>query len=255
MKLHHKVVGHHNQHLYILHGLLGTADNWHLLSRKYAEYFTVILPDLRNHGHSPHSREFSYELMVQDLLELINDVGSENIYILGHSMGGKVAMQLALNFPELVSKLIVADMRPQRFEPNHQHVFDALFSLNLSTLQTRKEAEDFMRNSGIQTEGEILFLLKNLGRDSDGNFAWKPNLDSLWENYDQILQPVYGNSFNKPTLFIKGGLSNYILPKYEDEISKLFPNWKLDTIESAGHWLHADAPEQFFYKTMQFLNS
>ena len=255
MELHHKIVGHKPQHLYILHGLLGTADNWHLLSRKYSEYYTVILPDLRNHGHSPHSREFSYDLMVEDVLELVQKTGSKNIYILGHSMGGKVAMQLALNFPSLVSKLIVADIRPQLFEPNHQHIFDALFSLDLSVLQTRKEAEDFLKNKGIQTEGEILFLLKNLGRDADGKFMWKPNLDSLWGNYSQILQPVYGGSFNQPTLFIKGGLSNYILPKYYDEINKLFPLWQLDTIESAGHWLHADAPEQFFYKTMQFLNS
>ncbi|MBI3235881.1 MAG: alpha/beta fold hydrolase [Bacteroidetes bacterium] len=252
MKLQYKSHGSDPQHLYILHGLLGTADNWHLLARKYAEHFTVITPDLRNHGHSEHTREFNYELMVNDVVELMTELGSENIFIIGHSMGGKVAMQLALQNPDLVSKLVVADMRPQLFERGHDHIFKALFSIPLDKIQTRREAEEMLTAAGITNQGEMLFLLKNLGRDEEGKFMWKPNLDSLWENYEEILMEVYGGVFDKPTLFIKGGLSNYILPQHYDLIGQLFPHWKLETIEHSGHWLHADAPEEFFFKTMNF---
>lgn len=255
MNLFHRISGNHPKHLYILHGLLGMSDNWHLLAKKYSDFFTVVTPDLRNHGQSPHSNDFSYDLIKSDVLELCNLLGSENIYIIGHSMGGKLAMKLALEEPILIDKLIVADMRPHEFLPGHDKIFKALFSLDLQSINSRAEAEFNLASFGIDNKGEILFLLKNLGRDLEGKFIWKPNLAALWKNYFEILKPIHGDPFYNPTLFIHGGMSRYLLPEHHQLILQLFPNVQLATIPHAGHWLHAEAPEEFFNKTMLFLNS
>lgn len=255
MNLYYKTYGAADEVLVIIHGLLGTADNWHLLAGRYASHFTVVCPDLRNHGQSPHSRDFSYDLMVEDLQELIAKLGASRVSLIGHSMGGKVAMQLALQEPLLVKQLVVADMRPQAFRRGHDHIFKALFELPLGQLQTRKQAEERLTDAGITNQGEMLFLLKNLSRDTDGKFIWKPNLDSLWEHYDRIIEPVSGQPYLGKTLFLSGGLSGYVLPEHQEGILSLFPKAQFDEIPHAGHWLHAEAPDAFFNKTMQFFST
>lgn len=255
MDLNFKTYGQANDVLIILHGLLGTADNWHLLAGKYATHYKTICPDLRNHGQSPHSRDFSYDLMVADMLALIEKLEVAQVSLIGHSMGGKVAMQLALQEPARVKQLVVADMRPQAFQRGHDHIFKALFELPLAQIQTRKEAEERLTAAGITNQGEMLFLLKNLSRDTDGKFRWKPNLDSLWEHYDRIIEPVLGSPFQGKTLFLSGGLSGYVRPEHHEGILRFFPNARFDEIAHAGHWLHAEAPESFFNKTMQFFTT
>jgi pimeloyl-ACP methyl ester carboxylesterase len=254
MKLYAREYGQGNRALIIIHGLLGSGDNWHLLAQRFAEAgFHVYTLDLRNHGRSPHSREFNLHLMVEDLLEFMDDQLLTTASVMGHSLGGKVAMQFTLDYPEKVYKLVVADMSPRAFGRGHDDIFQALFNIQLLHLQSRKQAEDQLIADGITEAGTRLFLLKNLSRDAAGNFEWKPNLEILWEQYDEIRVAIQGQPWFGHSLFVRGGLSEYMMEADEMLIQQLFPKSTIETIDHAGHWVHADAPDAYFAICNAFL--
>lgn len=241
--------------LIIIHGVFGSSDNWISIGRKLSDRFSVFMLDMRNHGQSPHSDEFSYKAMSDDIFEFINEHNLKEINIIGHSMGGKVAMLFASRFSEIVKKLVVVDMAPKRYAPHHKQVFDGLFSLNLNTLNTRSEADkqlSFYINEPLIRQ----FLLKNLYRKKDNTFNWRLNLTILKDNIDNMdeININSNNAFLKPTLFIKGEKSNYILPFDESSIKTLFPNAVFVSISNAGHWVHAEQPEEFLKTITNFLN-
>jgi len=252
MNLNYKTFG-SGEPLIILHGLLGSLDNWQTLAKKYAEHFTVFIIDQRNHGKSPHSDEFSYDIMVEDLVEFCEQNHIYKTNLLGHSMGGKVVMQFAVENSDLVEKLIVADISPINYPPGHDVIFEALLSVDLKTMESRKDVEEVLQRT-IPEFGIRQFLMKGLTRSEDMGFEWKFNLESLWKNYNSILDTfVSDEQFSGKTLFINGGQSKYVLPEYYPEIKKYFPNFELHTIAKVGHWLHAENPTEFYNETIKFL--
>jgi pimeloyl-ACP methyl ester carboxylesterase len=252
MKLHFKQSG-RGRAVILLHGLFGSADNWHHAALRLAEKFHVLAVDQRNHGQSPHSGEMNYPLMARDLDGFMAAHGIASARVIGHSMGGKTAMQFALQFPHRVEKLIVADMAPRQYLPAHEKIFAAQLALDLKSFSTRQQIEDAL---APEIPNVVLrrFLLKNLRRDAAGNFFWKINLRGLAENYLRLGEAVVASApFAKPTQFIRGGKSNYIKPEDESLIRELFPQATIQTIAAAGHWVHADQPEDFLRLVFDFL--
>ncbi len=242
----------------LLHGLFGSGDNWSGVAPRLAERFRVFMPDLRNHGRSPHCQEMDYPLMAADVAELLaaagaTRVGEERASLVGHSMGGKTAIQFALDFPHHVDKLVVVDIAPRGYPRSHDNILDALLALNLADFKTRQQIEEALA-AGIPSLGLRRFLLKNAARDDGGKFFWKMNLRGLAENYDKLCRGVgEGRTFAGPTIFIRGGRSNYITAADEPEIHRQFPAAEIETIAAASHWVHADAPDKFTRLVMAFL--
>ena len=229
----------------LLHGLFGSSDNWHHIALRLAENFHVFALDQRNHGQSPHSAEMNYPLMADDVDEFMTARRIKSAAVIGHSMGGKTAMQFALQFPQRVEKLLVVDMAPRAYEPSHEKIIAGQLALDLKSFSTRQGIEDALAPE-IPNLALRRFLLKNLGRDPAGGFFWKINLRGIAENYWQLGGPISAPaSFMKPTLFIRGEKSNYINPEDEPLIRELFPQSEIQTIAGAGHWIHADRPEDF----------
>jgi pimeloyl-ACP methyl ester carboxylesterase len=252
MQLHFKESG-QGRAVILLHGLFGSADNWHPFALRLADNFHVFALDQRNHGQSPHSDEMDYSLMADDVAGFMAARGLETAAVIGHSMGGKTAMQFALQFPQRVEKLVVADMAPREYLPAHEKIFDALLALDLKSFSSRKEVEDTLAPE-ILNLALRRFLLKNLGRNSTGWFYWKINLRGLKNNYLSLRQPVSAPSpFAGPTLFIRGGKSNYINPGDKPLIDELFPRSEIQTIAEAGHLVHAEQPEEFLRLVLNFL--
>ncbi|MGB1237160.1 MAG: alpha/beta fold hydrolase [Pseudomonadales bacterium] len=252
MKLHHQISG-SGEPLIILHGLFGTLENWGAQTLELSQYFQVISVDLRNHGRSPHSDVMSYEAMADDIQQLMQELTIERAHIMGHSMGGKVAMQLALSQPQLINKLIIADIAPVSYEPHHDEIFAGLNAIKLAELTSRKDADNALA-SHVQTPAVRAFLLKNLYRDEQQHFRWRPNLDALQREYHNISKPPHGTPFPSAALFIKGMNSNYILREHSNAINALFPAARFKIIEGAGHWLHAEKPKIFSKIVLNFLN-
>jgi esterase len=237
----------------ILHGLFGSLDNWQPVSRKLGEYFQVFALDLRNHGRSPHSEDFTYELMAEDVHEFMAQHNLSRAHLLGHSMGGKAAMLFALLHPELVEKLVIVDMAPKAYPPVHLPLFEAMLSLDLSSFRERGEIDAALKPS-IPEVAIRQFLLKNIGRDDSGAFRWKLNLPAIHRNYHHLKGEIADNrSFDGPTLFIKGERSNHIADGDEILIKRLFKNARIETIPDAGHWVHADNPASFIETTIKFM--
>lgn len=235
----------------ILHGLFGFSDNWVSHAKKLSEYFRVILVDLRNHGYSPWSDEFSYTLMVEDLEELFSDLGLKNAILMGHSMGGKVAMQFAQRNPKLLEKLIVVDMGVKEYPMHHQHILQAFHSIDLEQLTARSQAEAIL--SQFVTSYDVRqFLLKNLFWKEKGKLAWRCNYPVLEKAMPEILGALPFHECMTSTLFIRGGVSNYVLDEDEAELERYFPDMELVTIQDAGHWVHAEAPEPFMDAVLSF---
>lgn len=253
MKLHYKEMG-QGQPLLILHGLFGSLDNWATLARRLAGHYHVILVDLRNHGRSPHSGEHTYELMAADVLELVDDLQLPTPAIMGHSMGGKVAMTYALTYPTRIAKLIVVDIAPKAYPPHHDEIIEALQSVDLRTVTSRSDVDAQLAKT-IPEEDVRLFLMKNLYRKEDNTFGWRMNLDALDRNYGQVAAAVTSDvPFSKSTLFIKGGRSGYIKPEdIYNNIEHLFTQVEIETIPEAGHWVHAQAPDQVYDLVTNFL--
>jgi len=251
--LNFRTYGNQGPPLIIVHGFLGMGDNWHLLAQQFAKDYKVLVMDMRNHGKSMHSDVFSLQVMVDDIIETLDHESISKVYIIGHSMGGKIAMQMALENPSRIEKLVVADIAPKAYPPGHEEVFRALHRINLQTLQSRTEADNLMAQD-LADFSTRQFLLKNLTRDENGDFIWKMNLPVLEKYYNNISGEVSGTIYYSPTLFIRGSKSKYILDSDLDMIEKLFPNYILETIENAGHWLHADKPQEFYEVVNGFLS-
>lgn len=239
----------------ILHGLLGSLDNWMPHAQTLSARFQVCLLDLRNHGRSPHALEFDYDLMAGDVAEFVRDQNLSAINLLGHSMGGKVAMRFAQLYPELTQRLIVADMSPREYPPRYAEILHAMHALDLSQFQQRSEVDVALEH--VAPDKAIRqFLLKNIGRDNAGRMKWKPNVAVLRANYHQIRAALPTEpAFTGPTLFVRGGKSDYVRDEDFDLIKKLFPNATVKTIPTAGHWLHAEAPEEFQRIITRFLSA
>ncbi len=240
--------------LLILHGFLGMSDNWKTLASQYAdEGFQVHILDLRNHGRSLHSDDFSYSIMVQDILQYCEFNQLEKINLLGHSMGGKTAMFFASAYPEKVEKLIIADIAPKYYAPHHQDILSGLNAVDFSTKPTRSEVEEVIAEY-VPDFGTRQFLMKNLYWVEPGQLGFRFNLNVFNKNIDVIGEALQSDAvFNNPALFLKGEKSNYIKDADAAEIQKHFPNSKIETISNAGHWLHAENPKDFFNATISFL--
>jgi esterase len=240
----------------ILHGIFGVSDNWVTFAREMAEDYAVFIPDQRNHGQSPHDPTLNYFALCSDLLEFIEQHELEDPIILGHSMGGKVAMRFALENPEIPKAIIIADISMRAYQRRYRHLdmIDAMMNVDFDKAETREEIEEQLRPK-IKEERVLLFAMKNLyRRERSGQFAWRLNLDAINLNMDEIFEGVSSdNLFNKPALFVRGGKSDYV--KYEDydQIYRNFPKADIKTIEDAGHWLHADQPEEFLNIVKGFL--
>ncbi|MEO8515261.1 MAG: alpha/beta fold hydrolase [Flavobacterium sp.] len=242
--------------LIITHGFLGMSDNWKTLSMRYAaQGFQVHALDLRNHGKSFHSDEFNYSVMVQDVVGYCQFHKLTSIAIIGHSMGGKVAMLLATNYPDLVNKLIVADIGPKYYAPHHDNILAALNTVDFSKNPSRHDAEEIV-SKYIHDLGTRQFLLKNLYWAEPGKLAFRMNLKVFNEKIETIGKGLpFENHFNKDTLFLRGDKSDYILDSDFETILHHFPKAKIETISHAGHWLHAENPSEFFDKSIHFLNN
>jgi esterase len=252
MKLNFHLVG-NGPPLLILHGLLGSLDNWAQLANVLAVNFSVFALDLRNHGRSPHAAEFNYDVMAADVAEFIRAQNLGPVQLLGHSMGGKVAMRFAQLHPLLVQKLVVADMAPREYPPRYAEMLDAMAALDLRQFQQRPEVDGALR--AVAPDPLIRqFLLKNLGRDGHGGLCWKPNVPAIRTNYHQIRSALpLAPTFDGPTLFVRGGKSDYVRDADWEAVKKMFPLARLATITAAGHWLHADAPAEFLRIVTEFL--
>lgn len=240
--------------LIILHGLFGTLDNWQTIARQLANDYSVFILDQRNHGRSPHTDQHDYPSLAEDLRAFMESHWMyDGAHIVGHSMGGKTAMQFALEHPDLVKKLVVVDIAPKGYNGGHHEIFQALFDLHPEQIEDRKQADEFLAQR-IAEEDVRQFLMKNLTRRKEGGYEFKMNLPVLWEHYDNILAPVAGTPFEGPSLFVRGGRSKHVeLPGDAALISTLFPNAVIETIERAGHWVHAEAPAELLQTVQHFL--
>lgn len=240
--------------LLILHGFLGMSDNWKTFAGQIAaEGFQLHILDLRNHGRSFHSDVFTYEAMVQDVFEYCEGHGLDKISILGHSMGGKVAMFFATTYPEKVEKLIVADIGPKYYRPHHQDILAGLNAVDLSQKPDRAQVEEILKGY-VSDFGTRQFLMKSLYWIEPGQLAFRFNLPVFNEYIDNIGEALPENAlFEKPTLFLRGGNSNYIKDEDFEMIKHHFPNSEIKTIPNAGHWLHAENPKDFYSESIQYL--
>jgi pimeloyl-ACP methyl ester carboxylesterase len=245
-----------NTPLVILHGLFGISDNWVTFGRRIAdEGFDVIIPDQRNHGHSPHSDNFNYLALTDDLYELIESLDLRNIHLIGHSMGGKVAMRFTLENQLLVSKLLVVDISLKAYgdRPHHRNIIQAMQSVDFDKVTSRSEVEEILAPR-VESDRVRQFLMKNLYWKDKTTLAWRINLDGIAKNLGEMFDAIEsGILFGKPTLFVRGGQSDYILPEDYPKIRANFPRAEIFTIQYASHWVHAEAPEQFYQLASGFL--
>ncbi|MFG6688004.1 alpha/beta fold hydrolase [Mariniflexile sp. HNIBRBA6329] len=253
MLLHSNILG-EGQPFVILHGFLGMSDNWKTLGIQFSEEnFQVHLVDQRNHGHSFHDNEFSYEVLVEDLKHYCDAHQLENIVLLGHSMGGKTAMLFAAQYPEMVSKLIIADISPRFYPVHHDGILNGLSALNFDVIKSRGEADKIL-SGYISDMGTRQFLLKNLYWIEKGTLALRMNLEVLKEEVAEVGEPLPPQAtFEKDTLFLRGDRSEYIGIEDERIITNHFPKAQIITISNAGHWLHAENPKDFFDAVMEFV--
>jgi len=252
MKLNYKQFG-QGEPIIILHGLFGTLDNWQTIAKKLAENYMVFIIDQRNHGKSPHSDAFSYKILAEDLKAFMLEQHMYEATIIGHSMGGKVAMRFALDYPDMVTKLVVVDIAPKQYSGGHQVIFDAMFGLDLEKLTDRQSIDEALKAS-IPEDSIRLFLMKNLARQKDGGYRWKMNLPVLYKEYQEILSAIEAeDAYDDEVLFIRGGRSRYIKDEDVLEIQEIFPLMRLETISNAGHWLHAEAPKMFIKIVKDFI--
>ena len=252
MRLHFKSFG-NGKPLVILHGLFGSLNNWQTMGRRLGENFEVFTVDQRNHGHSPHSPVMNYREMATDLVEFFDEHRLVAAHVLGHSMGGKTAMQFALSYPARTRSLIVVDIAPRAYAESHDPILDALLGIPLAEFSSREEVDKALAVK-IENQAVRAFLLTNLRRDEAGRFEWKMNLPVLKEHYQDLVAAVSTDqSYAGPTLFLKGGKSNYLTTGDEPLMRRLFPAYVTFTIEAAGHWVHSEAPDALFAAVVRFL--
>jgi len=259
MILNYKLLGDAKQPaIIILHGLFGMLDNWQTVGRQLSDQYAVWLIDQRNHGKSPHSLTFDYHTLSDDLSDFFDQHGLQQAALLiGHSMGGKVAMRFAVEHGTRIARLAIADIAPTDYPATgHDSIFRALFDIDIKHLTSRAEAETLFAQQ-IDDEATYRFLLKNLTRNTDGSYAWKFNFEAIYYNYAEIVGNPLGrfDRYDRPALFLKGGNSpHYIdLPQDEAIIQQYFPQSRIEVIDKAGHWIHADQPDAFVAAIRAFL--
>ena len=251
MKLFSRVLG-EGRPLLIIHGLFGMSDNWQSLAKQFADFFEVHLIDLPNHGRSYHTDDFSYSFMAEDIKSYIADSNLEEVIIIGHSLGGKLAMQLAVSEPQLISKLVVVDISPRFYPIHHDKIIEGLQSLDFSVQKSRSEADKRL-STYIEENDVRQFLLKSMYWKEKGLLDFRFNLSAISANIANVGEALKeGSRFVKPSLFLKGEHSNYITDSDEDLIFLHFPNADIENIENSGHWLHAENPSQFYETVMRF---
>jgi len=255
MKLLHSQIQGEGKPLLILHGFLGMGDNWKSLANSFSSRFEVHLIDQRNHGRSFHSDDFSYELMVSDLVHYMDHHNLEKAFLLGHSMGGKTAMLMAVEHPERVDRLVVADIAPKFYPPHHQFILDALNAVDFHSVSSRNEIDQIFK-SYIPEKGIRQFLLKNVYRKSRDEYGYRFNLHGLEENIDEVGVELPPHAMTEtPTLFLRGANSGYITDRDRPLIKAHFPNSEIVDIANAGHWLHAENPDDFYKSVVRFLEN
>ena len=240
--------------LVILHGLLGTSDNWQTLGKRFAETHLVHLIDQRNHGRSPHHPVHSYEAMAEDVLHYLDERNIQRASIIGHSMGGKTALVFAHRYPDRVQKLVIADMAARAYAPHHGPIFDALLSAPIQGAESRSVVEGHLM-SRLDDVGVVAFLMKNLRREKSGGFTWRPNLTVLAPAIGAVVDEVPLGMNTLPTLAIYGGKSNYVNTDDLDQFQSACMQFQFHEIEDAGHWLHASHPDEFFEEVEDFLGA
>ena len=255
MKLHARIIGEPGTPLIILHGFLGSGDNWKTLGNAYAAagYHTHLI-DARNHGRSPHDDVHDYDAMASDVAQYLDDHNLDRVHLIGHSMGGKTAMTFMGQHPGRVAQPIIADIAPRYYPPHHQVIIDALLSVDLDIATTRQDVDDQLARH-IDDVGIRMFLMKSLYRVDRMKFGWRFNLDVLQDVQDTIGTAQDYGTYDEPVLFIRGGASNYIQDSDWEKIVHAFAKAELETIPNVGHWLHAEAPEQFLEHSLKFLRS
>ena len=257
MNLYYREYGSYSQErpsIVMLHGLFGSSANWHTVARGLSAEYHVIVPDLRNHGRSPHSDEMDYPVMVEDLGHLLEEHGLDSVLLVGHSMGGKVAMLFALHHPQRVEGLVVVDIAPVSYLHRFDTIFEALRDVNLDVLSRRSEADSVLARR-LEPHGLRQYLLQSLFRDDD-RWRWRMNLDALYHAIDDITAfPVSSalTAYPGSTLFIYGSESDYLTRQHYKRIKTLFPHARLRTIPGAGHWVYAEQPEAFASALWGFL--
>lgn len=252
VELNYKVFGDIGEDVIILHGLLGSLDNWQTIARQLSETYRVWIIDHRNHGRSPHSEEMSYAIMADDLKNFMDQQGLTHAHIVGHSMGGKVAMTFALTYPELTDQLVIVDIGPKPYEGDHIPILEAMLDIRPELYSERKDVEEIFSEK-IHSQKIVQLMMKNLGRDPDG-FFWKPNVKVLYKVYRDLMDsPLLEKSFAGKTSFIKGENSDYIDVEDLDTYRKYFPQAQLYVVPDAGHWVHSEQPEYFFQLLIKIL--
>ncbi len=244
MKLYYKSYGQPSQKpIVILHGFLGNGDNWATIAKQLDDDAFIIVPDMRNHGRSPHDDEMSIEIMAQDVINLLQELSIESCTLVGHSMGGKIAMQCALDAPHLFSSLVIVDVSTRAYHGGHEHILAAMDQLKLADYSSRSELDTAL-SQFLPSQSLRAFLLKNVKRNSSG-FSWKINLPILIQIYPELLvsfdPPI---PIDIPACFIRGEQSGYIMQEDIDLIEERFTDVEFLTIKNAGHWIHADAPDE-----------
>jgi pimeloyl-ACP methyl ester carboxylesterase len=252
--LHSRVEGESGKPLLIIHGFMGMGDNWKSLGAQYvAKGFQVHAVDMRNHGKSFHSDVFNYDAMVQDLVEYIEENNLGVVDIIGHSMGGKAAMFFAIQHPQLLDKLVVADIGPQYYPPHHQDILAGLNAVDFTVKPSRNDVEEVL-GKYIDDAGTRQFLMKNLYWVEPGQLGFRINLPVFNEQVDNIGEALpEGSVYDKPTLFLRGDKSKYIREQDLALIGQHFPGYEIKTITNSGHWVHAENPQEFLEYTLEFL--
>lgn len=261
VQLHHRITG-QGEPLILLHGLFGSLENLGVIARGLEDSWQIHALDQRNHGKSPHTDTMTYPQMAEDVLAYMAAQGIGKARVLGHSMGGKVAMQMALTAPERIDRLIVADIAPVTYQPHHDQILEGLKAVDTGALKSRKDADQALSES-VREAGVRQFLLKNLEPvpaeqrgDAGGRYRWRINLPVIDRSYGELSAAPEGKGpFDGPVLFIKGADSAYIQSKHRDTIGGLFPHADLRIIEGTGHWLHAEKPDTFVALCRRFLSN
>jgi len=249
--LHYKQYGTQGEVIVILHGIFGSLDNWHTVAQILSKQYRVYSLDLRNHGHSPHTDEMSISLMADDVVHFFEKTGLKNISLIGHSMGGKVAMKIAMQSPQYLKNLIVVDIAPKAYKAGHTPYFEAYQQILLDKISNRKELDHaFIKYE--KNEGVRLFLMKNIVSNNEGGYKLKINIQGIKNGYEDVIGKLELEKISIPTLFIKGAKSNYILEEDMAAIKQHFNNVQFASIANAGHWVHAENRDDFITAVEEF---
>jgi pimeloyl-ACP methyl ester carboxylesterase len=237
----------------ILHGLFGMSDNWLSIAKELSLVHHCYILDLRNHGRSPKSPDLNYDDMVEDIYEFLTDFGLRTVSLIGHSMGGIVAMKFAFEYSHRINKLVIVDIAPKSYPALHQNILDGLKSIPIDKIKSRREADEYLKKF-VSFHKTRQFLLKNLYRRDDQTYAWRVNLDAIYDHASNIGRGISTeHMYEKPTLFIRGEKSDYILPEDEKMIKNIFPHATIFEIPDASHWVHAEKPKEVLEALETFL--